>query len=217
MKVIQQPLGPVQANCYLVMENHHALIIDPADILPNLDEILNQNYCTLDAIVLTHAHFDHISGVDKIVNKFGCDVYLNPNEFDFLLDPDLNSSSAFYMDVTCNANAKPLIEGKNEIAGFEVEAIYCPGHSIGSTVLKIEDCLFTGDVLFQGSIGRMDLATGSVTSMKQSLKKLVQFNKDYKVYPGHGPTTSLSQEKKWNESLKYAEILYNFCFFFRIR
>ena len=206
MKVIQQPLGPVQANCYLVMENHHALIIDPADILPNFDEILNQNYCTLDAIVLTHAHFDHISGVDKIVNKFGCDVYLNPNEFDFLLDPDLNSSSAFYMDVTCNANAKPLIEGKNEIAGFEVEAIYCPGHSIGSTVLKIEDCLFTGDVLFQGSIGRMDLATGSVTSMKQSLKKLVQFNKDYKVYPGHGPTTSLSQEKKWNESLKYAEI-----------
>lgn len=206
MKVIQQPLGPVQANCYLVMENHHALIIDPADILPNFDEILNQNYCTLDAIVLTHAHFDHISGVDKIVNKFGCDVYLNPNEFDFLLDPDLNSSSAFYMDVTCNANAKPLIEGKNEIAGFEVEAIYCPGHSIGSTVLKIEDCLFTGDVLFQGSIGRMDLATGSVTSMKQSLKKLVQLDKDYKVYPGHGPTTSLSQEKKWNESLKYAEI-----------
>lgn len=206
MKVIQQSLGPVLANCYLVMENHHALIIDPADILPNLDEILTQNDCTLDAIVLTHAHFDHISGVDKIVNKFGCDVYLNPNEFDFLLDPDLNSSSAFYMDVTCNANAKPLIEGKNEIAGFEVEAIYCPGHSIGSTVLKIEDCLFTGDVLFQGSIGRMDLATGSVTSMKQSLKKLVQFNKDYKVYPGHGPTTSLSQEKKWNESLKYAEI-----------
>ena len=206
MKVIQQPLGPVQANCYLVMENHHALIIDPADILPNLDEILNQNDCTLDAIVLTHAHFDHISGVDKIVNKFGCDVYLNPNEFDFLLDPDLNSSSAFYMDVTCNANAKPLIEGKNEIAGFEVEAIYCPGHSIGSTVLKIEDCLFTGDVLFQGSIGRMDLATGSVTSMKQSLKKLYQLDKDYKVYPGHGPTTTLSQEKKWNESLKYAEI-----------
>lgn len=206
MKVIQQPLGPVQANCYLVMENHHALIIDPADILPNLDEILNQNDCTLDAIVLTHAHFDHISGVDKIVNKFGCDVYLNPNEFDFLLDPDLNSSSAFYMDVTCNANAKPLIECKNEIAGFEVEAIYCPGHSIGSTVLKIEDCLFTGDVLFQGSIGRMDLATGSVTSMKQSLKKLYQLDKDYKVYPGHGPTTSLSQEKKWNESLKYAEI-----------
>lgn len=199
MKVLQQPLGPVQANCYLVMEGSHALIIDPADMYPNLECILKENECTLEAIVLTHAHFDHISGVDKIVNAFHCDVYLNPNEFDFLQDPDLNSSSAFYMDVTCNATCKPILEGKNEIAGFDIEAMYCPGHSIGSTVLKIEDCLFTGDVLFQGSIGRMDLATGSVSSMKQSLKKLVQLEKDYKVYPGHGPSTSLSQEKKWNK------------------
>ena len=201
MKVMQQPLGPVQANCYLVMEDHHALIIDPADVFPNLNSILEENDCTLEAIVLTHAHFDHISGVDKIVNAFGCDVYLNPNEFDFLQDPDLNSSSAFYMDVTCNAKCKPIVEGMNKIAGFEVEAMYCPGHSIGSTVLKIEDCLFTGDVLFQGSIGRMDLVTGSVSSMKQSLKKLYHLEQDFKVYPGHGPSTTLSQEKKWNESL----------------
>lgn len=206
MKVLQQPLGPVQANCYLVMENHHAILIDPADMYPNLEFILKENECTLVAIVLTHAHFDHISGIDKIVDAFHCDVYLNPNEFDFLQDPDLNSSSAFYMDVTCGAKCKPILEGKNTIAGFDIEAMYCPGHSIGSTVLKIEDCLFTGDVLFQGSIGRMDLATGSVSSMKQSLKKLAQLDKDYKVYPGHGPSTSLLQEKKWNESLKYAEI-----------
>ncbi len=206
MNVMQQPLGPVQANCYLVMEDHHALIIDPADVFPNLNSILEENDCTLEAVVLTHAHFDHISGVDKIVNAFGCDVYLNPNEFDFLQDPDLNSSSAFYMDVTCNAKCKPIVEGMNKIAGFEVEAMYCPGHSIGSTVLKIEDCLFTGDVLFQGSIGRMDLVTGSVSSMKQSLKKLYHLEQDFKVYPGHGPSTTLSQEKKWNESLKYAEI-----------
>lgn len=202
MKIIQQPLGPVQANCYLVMENHHAILIDPADRFPNLESILKENECTLEAIVLTHAHFDHISGVDA----YHCDVYLNPQEFDFLQDPDLNSSSAFYMDVTCDAHPKPIKEGINEIAGFEIEVIYCPGHSIGSTVLRIEDCLFTGDVLFQGSIGRMDLATGSVSMMKQSLKKLYQLDKDYKVYPGHGPSTSLSQEKKWNESLKYAEI-----------
>ena len=206
MKVLQQPLGPVQANCYLVMENHHAILIDPADMYPNLEFILKENECTLEAIVLTHAHFDHISGIDKIVDAFHCDVYLNPNEFDFLQDPDLNSSSAFYMDVTCGAKCKPILEGKNTIAGFDIEAMYCPGHSVGSTVLKIEDCLFTGDVLFQGSIGRMDLATGSVSSMKQSLKKLAQLDKDYKVYPGHGPSTSLSQEKKWNASLKYAEI-----------
>ena len=189
-----------------MIEVSHAIIIDPADMYPNLECILKENECTLEAIVLTHAHFDHISGVDKIVNAFHCDVYLNPNEFDFLQDPDLNSSSAFYMDVTCNATCKPILEGKNEIAGFDIEAMYCPGHSIGSTVLKIEDCLFTGDVLFQGSIGRMDLATGSVSSMKQSLKKLVQLEKDYKVYPGHGPTTSLSQEKKEKQNKKRGKI-----------
>ena len=75
MKVLQQPLGPVQANCYLVMENHHAILIDPADMYPNLEFILKENECTLEAIVLTHAHFDHISGVDKIVDVFHCDVY----------------------------------------------------------------------------------------------------------------------------------------------
>lgn len=159
MKIIQQPLGPVQANCYLVMENHHAILIDPADRFPNLESILKEN-------------------------QIPADLNIHHND----------------------THPKPIKEGINEIAGFEIEAIYCPGHSIGSTVLRIEDCLFTGDVLFQGSIGRMDLATGSVSMMKQSLKKLYQLDKDYKVYPGHGPSTSLSQEKKWNESLKYAEI-----------
>lgn len=206
MKVITRPLGPVQANCYLVMEHGHALLIDPGDTFLHLKDILKENDCTLDAIVLTHAHFDHIAGIDKILQEFDVDVYLNPKEFDFLQDPDLNSSSSFYMDVTCNATCKPLNEGMNHIGGFDVEAMYCPGHSIGSTVLKIEDCLFTGDVLFQGSIGRMDLATGSVSMMKQSLKKLYQLDKDYKVYPGHGPGTTLEQEKKWNDSLKFAEI-----------
>ena len=72
------------------------------------------------------------------MDAFHCDVYLNPNEFDFLQDPDLNSSSAFYMDVTCVAKCKPILEGKNTIAGFDIEAMYCPGHSIGSTVLKLK-------------------------------------------------------------------------------
>ena len=150
------------------------------------------------------------------MDAFHCDVYLNPNEFDFLQDPDLNSSSAFYMDVTCVAKCKPILEGKNTIAGFDMEAMYCPGHSVGSTVLKIKDCLFTGDVLFQGSIGRMDLATGSVSSMKKSLKKLVQLDKDYKVYPGHGPSTSLSQEKKLERKFKICRNLLEFLLFFSV-
>lgn len=205
MKVLTRPLGPVQANCYLVIENGHAIMIDPGDIFDHLDQILKENESVLDAIVLTHAHFDHIAGVDKVLNKYPVDVYLNPLEFDFLKDPNLNSSSSFHMDVISNALPKPLKEGQQKIGSFYVEAIFCPGHSIGSTVLKIEDCLFTGDVLFQGSIGRMDLPTGSSKMMLESLKKLALLTKDYKVYPGHGPATTLFEEQKWNDNLIYAK------------
>ena len=108
----------------------------------------------------------------------------------------------------------PEVANLQDLLIFQLKGISCyanelikKGENVDKSIIAfIEDCLFTGDVLFQGSIGRMDLATGSVSSMKQSLKKLVQLDKDYKVYPGHGPSTSLSQEKKWNESLKYAEI-----------
>ena len=108
MKVITRPLGPVQANCYLVMENKHALLIDPGDAFFHLKETLKENECTLEAIVLTHAHFDHIAGIDKILQDFDVDVYLNPQEFDFLQDPNLNSSSSFYTDVICHVSCQPF-------------------------------------------------------------------------------------------------------------
>ena len=205
MKIITKPLGPVQANCYLLIENGHALMIDPGDTYPGLDLILKENESVLDAIVLTHAHFDHIGGVQWVCDTYKVDVYVNENEVDFLKNPDSNSSSSFMMDVYCDVTPKVLKEGNNRIGYFDAEAIYCPGHSIGSTVLKIKDNLFTGDVLFQGSIGRTDLYSGSQMMMMNSLKKLTQLDSDYPIYPGHGPSTSLKIEKKFNDYLIYAE------------
>ncbi len=207
MKIITKPLGPVQANSYLLIDNHHSVLIDPGDAYTNIDSILEENQCDLEAILLTHAHFDHIGGVDWLVKKFNIPVYLNSNEFEFLSNPTFNSSENFMMDVYSDVNPFALKEGMNKIGHFEVEAIFCPGHSIGSTVFKIQNHLFTGDVLFQGSIGRTDLYSGSSSMMFESLKKLASFNSDYPIYPGHGPSTSLSQEKNWNEYLKYAENL----------
>ena len=204
MKVLQQPLGPVQANCYLVMENHHAILIDPADMYPNLEFILKENECTLEAIVLTHAHFDHISGVDKIVDVFHCDVYLNPNEFDFLQDSDLNSSSAFYMDVTCVAKCKPILEGKNTIAGFDIEALHTPGHTEGGSCYYIREIgvIFSGDTLFCGSVGRTDFPGGSMSEIVRSIKeKVMVLPDDTKVYPGHGEGTSVGYERENNPFL----------------
>lgn len=207
MKVICKALGPVQANCYLVIQDGHAIIIDPGAEYPDLDTVLKDNGCSLDAVVLTHAHFDHFGGVDAIVSKYGVDVYLNPSEFEFLTNVNLNASANFYQDVVSYVYCKPLANGINEISNFKIKAMYCPGHSIGSTVLIIDDLMFSGDVIFQASIGRMDLATGSQSMMMESLKKIAKLDKNYTIYPGHGPDTTLENEKRWNYELKYAESL----------
>lgn len=201
MKIYTYPLGPVQSNCYVLVKDHHAILIDPGAVFDALDSILLKEEAVLDAILLTHAHFDHIGGVDSILAKYPVDVYLNPYEFDFLLDTQLNSSMYFYQHIQCHATCQPFVQKEMEIGAFSVEPIFLPGHSIGSTVLKIENNLFTGDVLFQGSIGRCDLETGSTYAMQKSLQYFKDCTEDYPIYPGHGPSSTVYQEKRWNPYL----------------
>lgn len=184
------------------MDHGHALVMDPGGPYPELERMLQENDCILDAIVLTHAHFDHIGGIPSILKKHEIPVYVNPKEFAFFKDPVLNVSQAFMMNVTMDICPNPVHEGLNTIGKFKIKAIYTPGHSIGSTVYIIEDALFSGDCLFQGSIGRTDMATGSLTSMMDSLQKLKTLTKNYTVYPGHGPATTLEKEKQWNPYLR---------------
>lgn len=198
MKVLCVPLGPVEANCYVVIDQERALVIDPGGSFPDLDKILKSNHARLEAVLLTHAHFDHIGGLDEMLERYGVDVYLNPLEFDFLKNASLNSSSTFGGYLTSKAVPKPLYDGSQSIGGFEVTAMTLPGHTVGSTVIAIGNDLFTGDVLFQGSVGRTDLATGSWSQMIQSIQYLKKLPDDTIVYPGHGPSTTIGQEKQWN-------------------
>lgn len=201
MNVIALALGPVQANCYLVMDEGHALIVDPGDDF-DLESIMEKYKISIDAILLTHAHFDHIGGVDKIEERISCPVYINPAELDFLNDPGKNGSTSFGMNYSIHTKASPLQEGLQTIGHFDVEAIFCPGHSIGSTVFKIGQCLITGDVLFAGSIGRTDLYSGSPSDMQKSLDRLKKINGMYHVLPGHGEFSTLDEEKKHNFYLR---------------
>ena len=198
MKTVCVPLGPVQANCYVVIDDGRALVIDPGDAFDGLEKILKENDAKLEAVLLTHAHFDHIGGLDELLDRYKVDVYLNPKEFEFLSDPCLNSSAAFGMDMTSKARPEPLQDGTQNIGGFEVTAMTLPGHTVGSTVIAIGNDLFTGDVLFQGSVGRTDLASGSWSQMMDSVAKLKKLPDDTVVYPGHGPATTIGQEKRWN-------------------
>lgn len=205
MEVICKPVGPVQANCYIVLDGSHALVIDPGAEAEELHRLIQALGATVDGIVLTHAHFDHIAAVDALIEIYQCDVYVNQAEYDYLQDPDKNSSNAFFGVSKVSLKAKPveLKEGENQIGTFKVRAFYAPGHSAGSTLLLIGDNLFTGDVLFQDSIGRTDLAGGNVAQMRQSLNFIKSLDKNYTVYPGHGPSTSLDYEKTHNPYLLY--------------
>lgn len=205
LTVIQQPTGPVQANCYIVLNGKNALMIDPGDDPEILKGMIATEGCTLQAILLTHAHFDHCGAVDELVKTYGVNVYMNPAEFDFLNCPAKNSSSAFAGVPHLSLSTKPmeLKEGEQKIGDFDVTAYYAPGHSVGSTIIEIGDNLFTGDVLFQDSIGRTDLETGSAADMRKSLEFLKSLTKDYTVWPGHGPSTTLDYEKRHNPFLIY--------------
>ena len=198
MKVICVPLGPVQANCYVLIEDGRALVIDPGDDVRDLKQILKRHDARLEAVLLTHAHFDHIGGLDALLQEYDVDVYMNPLEFSFLSSAALHGSSAFGGYLSSQARPEPVKDGMNRIGGFDVEAITLPGHTTGSTVYIIQGMAFTGDVLFQGSVGRTDLPTGSWQQMQESIARLKQLPDSLIVYPGHGPATTIGQEKSWN-------------------
>lgn len=206
MNVITKPVGPVMANCYLVInDDHHCLIVDPGEEASQIANVIDSLHVKVDGIVLTHAHFDHIGAVDELVNRFDVSVYVNEAEFSFFDDPMKNSSGVFMGMPELYLLAHPLAlhEGHNQIGTFDVIAYHTPGHSIGSMILEIGNDLFTGDTLFQGSIGRTDLPTGSVPQMKKSLEWIKSLDKNYTIYPGHGPSTTLEIEKKRNPYLVY--------------
>ena len=195
-------LGMVQVNTYLLWEDNHVLIIDPGSKSLKIQETIDQKNAIVDGIVLTHGHFDHIAGVDAFVKKYQCPVYINELDMPMLQDSNLNSS--FFQPVVVNAKATALKQGVNQIGAFTLRAIDAPGHSEGSTLLIWDDNLICGDVIFEGSIGRCDLATGSNTKMIQTLRYIRNnLSGDLKVYPGHGNTTTLDQEFRFNPYFQF--------------
>lgn len=191
----------IQANCYVVSEDGHALIIDPGSKGRGVQKYIEEQQLTVDAIVLTHGHFDHCAGADHFVKEYQCPLYIHPLDEPMLQDPKLNFSADF-APLVVTARPRLLQRGKQTIGHFTIEVIDAPGHSEGSCLLLLEDRMFCGDVLFQGSIGRTDLIGGSNPKMVQTLRMLKQLGKDYIVYPGHGPATTLNEEIRYNYYLQ---------------
>ena len=194
LHIITMPLGDYQTNCYIVSQENssHCVVIDPGytpDVI--LDRLTHENL-TLDAILLTHGHFDHVGGVRQLSADTDCKVYLCQE--DLSMPPHMTAGPLYYTDL--------YKEGDQvQQAGLTFQVMQTPGHTPGSVCLRCEDALFSGDTLFAGSCGRTDFPGGSWEQMEQSLKRLASIDENLKVYPGHGPSSTLADEKSSNPYL----------------
>lgn len=203
LKIESFCLGPLQTNAYLLQgeEEGKAIIIDPG-MNPGALIRRIQNL-EIEAILLTHAHFDHIGGVEEIRKMKACPVYLHPQEAGWLSSPKLNGS-LMWPDVSGPISAEEaeydLGEGQTlHLIGETFKVYHTPGHSPGSVSFLCGNHLFSGDVLFRDGVGRTDLPGGRERDLFDSIRgKLYKFADDVKVYPGHGPRTTIGHERNHN-------------------
>lgn len=204
----QIPLGPLQTNCYLLANSRHScLIIDPGEEGRRLINHIEKRKLKPQAILLTHAHFDHIGAVDAIRDKYNVPVYIHERETKWLMDPSLNGSQYFGVGEMVRlkpANKIIAKEGQMTVGDFSFEVLETPGHSPGSISLYFREkgLVISGDALFQGSIGRTDLPGGNHEQLLNSIhKKLLSLSESTQVLPGHGPTTTIEIEMNSNPFL----------------
>ena len=203
MKIERFVIGPIGTNCYIVIneETKECFDTDPAACQQENESHIRSTGLKVQAVLLTHGHFDHIMGIDDFVREFPVPVYAHEAEKELLENAQLNSSAMYGMGYTYSG-AEYLKDGQVlTIAGFEIHVIYTPGHTAGGCCYYIpaEHVLISGDTLFHASIGRTDLPTGSSSQLVRSVReKLMVLPEETKVYPGHMEETTIGYEKKYN-------------------
>ncbi|UCC94288.1 MAG: MBL fold metallo-hydrolase [Candidatus Omnitrophota bacterium] len=193
-------LGELFTNSYLIFdrETKKAIIIDVPYPCAQLRKYIQGEDIEVLFIALTHAHFDHIGGL----KEFSWPFYLHQNDLSLLNDADLNGSALFGSRIVIGREplkyaAKPL-----HFDSYPIDVIHTPGHTPGSVSLKVGNWLFSGDTLFCDSIGRTDIPLASQESLLQSIhEKICVLPEDTVIYPGHGPSTTVGREKRYNPFL----------------
>lgn len=201
--------GPVQANNYLVVDevSKEAILIDCSDYVTEIIDYVKENDLTVKYILLTHGHFDHVLGINRMNEVLGAKVYVHEGDKEQVV----NTRSVMMMfGLPTEGVENPKITatlsdaGELTLGNQVIKVIETPGHTPGGVCYLIGDCLFSGDTLFHGTIGRTDLPGGSFQQIKHSVKDvLFALDENIKVYPGHGEPTSIGYEKKFNDIVNY--------------
>jgi len=188
-------VGLLESNCYLAGDENtkEIFIIDPGGDYKSIKSVIDKYSLKPKAVINTHGHGDHIGANEE----FGIPVWIHRLDADFLIDPSKNLSGAFGFFLKIKA-ASRLLKDKDmlDIGKYNLEVIHTPGHTPGSICLKAAGVIFTGDTLFCQGIGRTDFAYGSEKDIASSIKeKLFTLDDDYVIYPGHGPSSTIGNEK----------------------
>jgi hydroxyacylglutathione hydrolase len=200
-------VGPVQENCFVLRAegSDRALIVDPGEEAPRILEAVGELELTVEAVLVTHCHFDHIGAVAPVARETGAPVYVSEIERGVLADIMSYVPFAGFGPYESYEADHVLRGGERlELAGLEIDVLFTPGHSPGhlSYSIPAERALFSGDVLFQGSVGRVDLPGGDWGTLLGSIGSLVEsLPEDTTVYPGHMGITTLGAERRTNPFL----------------
>jgi glyoxylase-like metal-dependent hydrolase (beta-lactamase superfamily II) len=203
IKIDTLPLGSYQTNCYIVWnsENTTCVVIDPGFEPDMVLHRLRKLGLTLDAILLTHGHFDHVGAVESLVKATGCRVWIRESDYTQAKNPMNDYLYPLHDSDFCEFSF--CEEGEVISAGgLQFHVIETPGHTWGSVCYICEDAMFCGDTLFAGSCGRIDLPGSNRTAMMTTLTRLSEIEEDYRVFPGHGDSSTLRREQQANPYLK---------------
>lgn len=196
-------VGMIQTNCYIVghSDSSECIIVDPGDEAQKIISCANKDGKKIVAILLTHGHFDHIGAVDELRTRCGARVYACEKEKELLKQPELNLSVNINRRMSEKADIYVTEGDVIKEAGIELKVIETPGHTIGGVCYYNEEnkVLFSGDTLFEMSVGRTDFPTSSGAGLVKSIReKLFLLPDDVLVYPGHGGATDIGSEKMNN-------------------
>lgn len=198
-------LGELDTNAYLVSDNgDNTLLIDPADDAEFIISQIHSLGLKLCAVVLTHAHFDHMMAAEAVSEAFSVPLYVGGGDGDAMTDPYRNLSGLFGMTSPVYIERYLTLKETDvlHVGDLSFTVMETPGHTPGCICLRCGDVLFSGDTLFNDSIGRLDFPGGDPAAMLRSLQRLIALPSDFHVYPGHGPATTIGAEIAHNPYLR---------------